>query len=135
MIPRIASGVTSRGAIPVPPVVSSVPALFHVDPAPNVMFAPPVCQVVPDAAPDEVLRLGVGLLGILTPFLVERLTRARPATLAAAGRVPGVTPAALAALLGTRPEEILIDDLAVNLTTGTGLSAAKLSTASTSPAC
>ena len=35
----------------------------------------------------------------LSREMVERLQRARPATLAAAGRVPGVTPAALAALL------------------------------------
>jgi tRNA uridine 5-carboxymethylaminomethyl modification enzyme len=35
----------------------------------------------------------------LSSEMVERLTRARPTTLAAAGRVPGVTPAALAALL------------------------------------
>ena len=35
----------------------------------------------------------------LSREMVERLSRARPASLAAAGRVPGVTPAALAALL------------------------------------
>jgi tRNA uridine 5-carboxymethylaminomethyl modification enzyme len=35
----------------------------------------------------------------LSREMVERLSTARPATLAAAGRVPGVTPAALAALL------------------------------------
>jgi tRNA uridine 5-carboxymethylaminomethyl modification enzyme len=35
----------------------------------------------------------------LSREMVERLTRAKPATLAAAGRVPGVTPAALSALL------------------------------------
>ncbi|MEQ1498408.1 MAG: tRNA uridine-5-carboxymethylaminomethyl(34) synthesis enzyme MnmG [Novosphingobium sp.] len=35
----------------------------------------------------------------LSHEMVERLSRARPATLAAAGRVPGITPAALAALL------------------------------------
>ncbi len=35
----------------------------------------------------------------LSREMVERLSKARPATLAAAGRVPGVTPAALAALL------------------------------------
>lgn len=35
----------------------------------------------------------------LSREMVERLSRARPETLAAAGRVPGVTPAALAALL------------------------------------
>ncbi len=35
----------------------------------------------------------------LSHEMVERLSRAQPATLAAAGRVPGVTPAALAALL------------------------------------
>ena len=35
----------------------------------------------------------------LSNEMVERLTRARPSSLAAAGRVPGITPAALAALL------------------------------------
>ena len=35
----------------------------------------------------------------LSREMVERLSYARPATLAAAGRVPGITPAALAALL------------------------------------
>ncbi|HOB12687.1 MAG TPA: tRNA uridine-5-carboxymethylaminomethyl(34) synthesis enzyme MnmG [Novosphingobium sp.] len=35
----------------------------------------------------------------LSREMVERLSRARPATLSAAGRVPGITPAALAALL------------------------------------
>ena len=35
----------------------------------------------------------------LSREMVERLTRAQPSTLAAAGRVPGVTPAALSALL------------------------------------
>ena len=35
----------------------------------------------------------------LSREMVERLAAARPATLAAAGRVPGVTPAALAAVL------------------------------------
>lgn len=35
----------------------------------------------------------------LSREMVERLSRARPATLAAAGRLPGITPAALAALL------------------------------------
>jgi tRNA uridine 5-carboxymethylaminomethyl modification enzyme len=35
----------------------------------------------------------------LSREMVERLSRARPANLAAAGRVPGVTPAALAAIL------------------------------------
>ncbi|TAD71514.1 MAG: tRNA uridine-5-carboxymethylaminomethyl(34) synthesis enzyme MnmG, partial [Sphingomonadales bacterium] len=35
----------------------------------------------------------------LSNEMVERLTRAAPGTLAAAGRVPGVTPAALSALL------------------------------------
>ncbi|MBK9012261.1 tRNA uridine-5-carboxymethylaminomethyl(34) synthesis enzyme MnmG [Novosphingobium sp.] len=55
------------------------------------------------------LRAGEGLrLGDDFPYasipglsreMVERLTAARPATLAAAGRIPGITPAALAALL------------------------------------
>ena len=35
----------------------------------------------------------------LSREMVERLSKARPATLASAGRVPGITPAALAALL------------------------------------
>jgi tRNA uridine 5-carboxymethylaminomethyl modification enzyme len=35
----------------------------------------------------------------LSREMVERLAKARPATLAAAGRVAGITPAALAALL------------------------------------
>ncbi len=35
----------------------------------------------------------------LSREMVERLSAARPATLAAAGRVAGITPAALAALL------------------------------------
>jgi tRNA uridine 5-carboxymethylaminomethyl modification enzyme len=35
----------------------------------------------------------------LSREMVERLTRARPETLSAAGRIPGITPAALAALL------------------------------------
>jgi tRNA uridine 5-carboxymethylaminomethyl modification enzyme len=35
----------------------------------------------------------------LSREMVERLERARPDTLAAAGRVPGITPAALAILL------------------------------------
>ena len=35
----------------------------------------------------------------LSREMVERLTKAQPATLAAAGRIPGITPAALAALL------------------------------------
>jgi len=56
-----------------------------------------------DLAAGEALRLGedfpyAGVAG-LSHEMVERLTAARPATLAAAGRVPGVTPAALAALL------------------------------------
>jgi len=40
-----------------------------------------------------------GEIAGLSREMVERLIAARPATLAAAGRVPGVTPAALAALL------------------------------------
>jgi tRNA uridine 5-carboxymethylaminomethyl modification enzyme len=52
---------------------------------------------------SEGLRLGDGFVFADIPGLsremVERLSRAQPATLAAAGRVPGITPAALAALL------------------------------------
>jgi len=52
---------------------------------------------------SEALSLGdefpYAAIAGLSREMVERLSRARPATLAAAGRVPGVTPAALAALL------------------------------------
>jgi len=51
----------------------------------------------------EALSLGdafpYGEVAGLSREMVERLQRARPATLADAGRVPGITPAALAALL------------------------------------
>lgn len=56
-----------------------------------------------DLRASEMLRLGDGFPYDRTPGLsremVERLTRAQPETLAAAGRIPGITPAALAALL------------------------------------
>ena len=56
-----------------------------------------------DLRASEALPLGdhfpYGDIPGLSRAMVERLTRARPATLAAAGRVPGITPAALAALL------------------------------------
>ncbi|MDE2434645.1 MAG: tRNA uridine-5-carboxymethylaminomethyl(34) synthesis enzyme MnmG [Sphingomonadales bacterium] len=56
-----------------------------------------------DLRAGEELALGdefpYGDIPGLSREMVERLTAARPATLAAAGRVPGVTPAALAALL------------------------------------
>ncbi len=56
-----------------------------------------------DLRAGEALPLGddfpYGAIPGLSREMVERLTRARPTTLAAAGRVPGVTPAALAALL------------------------------------
>ncbi len=52
---------------------------------------------------SEAMRIDVGFSYQSVPGLsremVERLERARPETLAAAGRVPGVTPAALSALL------------------------------------
>jgi tRNA uridine 5-carboxymethylaminomethyl modification enzyme len=52
---------------------------------------------------DEALTLPAALdyakIPGLSHEMVERLTRARPATLGAAGRIPGVTPAALIALL------------------------------------
>ena len=52
---------------------------------------------------SQTLQLGDDFPYAATPGLsremVERLSRARPETLAAAGRVPGITPAALAALL------------------------------------
>jgi tRNA uridine 5-carboxymethylaminomethyl modification enzyme len=51
----------------------------------------------------EALILGQGFpydaIPGLSHEMVERLVAARPATLAAAGRIPGITPAALAALL------------------------------------
>lgn len=52
---------------------------------------------------SEALALGDDFPYVAIPGLsremVERLSQARPATLAAAGRIPGITPAALAALL------------------------------------
>ncbi len=52
---------------------------------------------------SEALQLGdhftYGAIPGLSNEMVERLSRARPANLAAAGRIPGITPAALAALL------------------------------------
>jgi tRNA uridine 5-carboxymethylaminomethyl modification enzyme len=39
------------------------------------------------------------MIGGLSNEMIERLERARPDTLAAAGRIRGITPAALAALL------------------------------------
>jgi len=52
---------------------------------------------------SEALALGDDFPYTATPGLsremVERLTKAQPATLAAAGRIPGITPAALSALL------------------------------------
>jgi tRNA uridine 5-carboxymethylaminomethyl modification enzyme len=41
-----------------------------------------------------------GAIGSLSTEIRQKLSHARPATLAAAGRIPGVTPAALTALLG-----------------------------------
>jgi tRNA uridine 5-carboxymethylaminomethyl modification enzyme len=56
-----------------------------------------------DLRAGEALPLGADFPFAVIPGLsremVERLSTARPATLAAAGRVPGITPAALAALL------------------------------------
>lgn len=56
-----------------------------------------------DLRAGEALALGDGFpyaaIAGLSNEMVERLSAARPATLAAAGRVPGITPAALAALL------------------------------------
>ncbi len=56
-----------------------------------------------DLRAADALTLGDGFPYGETPGLsremVERLARARPATLSAAGRLPGITPAALAALL------------------------------------
>ena len=53
---------------------------------------------------DEALRLPADLdyktIGSLSTEVRTKLTHARPGTLAAAARIPGVTPAALTALLG-----------------------------------
>ncbi|MEE8370963.1 MAG: tRNA uridine-5-carboxymethylaminomethyl(34) synthesis enzyme MnmG, partial [Sphingomonadales bacterium] len=53
---------------------------------------------------DEALAIPAGLDFAMVPGLStevrEKLELARPATLGAAGRIPGVTPAALTALLG-----------------------------------
>ena len=52
---------------------------------------------------SEAMRLGddfpFSAIPGLSREMVERLEKARPATLAEAGRIPGITPAALAALL------------------------------------
>ena len=52
---------------------------------------------------DENLTIPANLnyeeVGSLSTEIRQKLTEARPATLGAAGRVPGVTPAALVALL------------------------------------
>lgn len=56
-----------------------------------------------DLRASESLQLGDDFpydrIAGLSREMVERLSKARPATLAAAGRIPGITPAALAALL------------------------------------
>ena len=56
-----------------------------------------------DLRAGEALRLGAGFpygeIAGLSREMIERLTAAQPATLAAAGRIGGITPAALAALL------------------------------------
>ena len=56
-----------------------------------------------DLRAGEALPLGddfpYGAIPGLSREMVERLSKAKPATLAAAGRLPGITPAALAALL------------------------------------
>lgn len=56
-----------------------------------------------DLRASETLKLGRGFpyrqIAGLSAEMIERLERAQPATLAAAGRLPGVTPAALTALL------------------------------------
>lgn len=56
-----------------------------------------------DLRASEHLALGrnfpYGSIAGLSAEMVERLQRSRPSTLAAAGRIPGVTPAALAALM------------------------------------
>jgi tRNA uridine 5-carboxymethylaminomethyl modification enzyme len=56
-----------------------------------------------DMRASESLLLGdafpYGEIAGLSREMVERLSAARPATLAAAGRIPGITPAALATLL------------------------------------
>ena len=52
---------------------------------------------------DEELRLPTGLdygaIGSLSREVFEKLDRARPATIGAASRIPGMTPAAITALL------------------------------------
>ena len=74
--------------------------------AEDAVYAPYVARQeseLRDLRASEALSLGDHFPYVDTPGLsremVERLNRARPATLAAAGRLPGITPAALAALL------------------------------------
>ena len=60
-------------------------------------------RILPPSAKDEALilpdGLDYGLIGGLSNEMREKLGTARPATLGAASRIPGVTPAALTALL------------------------------------
>ncbi|MDB5691427.1 MAG: mnmG [Alphaproteobacteria bacterium] len=95
------------------------PALFHVEPGLSGFVGPLLDEAVEDHryAPyvarqqaeiarvrsDEAVRIPPALdyraIAGLSNEMVERLSTARPATLGAAGRVRGVTPAALAAIL------------------------------------
>ena len=74
--------------------------------AEDVAYAPYVARQdaeLRDLRASEGLRLGDDFpyeeIAGLSREMVERLVAARPASLAAAGRIPGITPAALAALL------------------------------------
>ena len=57
-----------------------------------------IAMLLEDSLPNAGSRVSITATD-LSREMVERLSQARPTTLAAAGRVPGVTPAALATLL------------------------------------
>jgi tRNA uridine 5-carboxymethylaminomethyl modification enzyme len=100
------SGVTLEALAPWLPDDLPEDADLRGEVAEDAVYAP---YLVRQEGELKALRASEGLpLGDAFPYaaipglsreMVERLQRARPATLADAGRVPGITPAALAALL------------------------------------
>ncbi|WP_164155439.1 tRNA uridine-5-carboxymethylaminomethyl(34) synthesis enzyme MnmG [Sandarakinorhabdus rubra] len=98
--------VTLAAARQVWPALSEIPDSLLESLAVDANYAAYVARQEAEVAAlkrDEALRLPGGLdyaaIPGLSAEMVERLSRARPATIGAASRVPGVTPAALIALL------------------------------------